>query len=97
MLQEDLLKILPMINESNAMSEELDKKVKKYPQDNIHVKTMKLCFSKHDIWSNMNHINHLSLFPIMKREQIEKRAWCREAHKSVPIWPNIGINSISQE
>ena len=27
MLQEDLLKILPMINEANAMSEELDKKV----------------------------------------------------------------------
>ena len=26
-LQEDLLKILPMINEANAMSEELDKKV----------------------------------------------------------------------
>jgi len=27
MLQEDLLKVLPMINEANAMSEELDKKV----------------------------------------------------------------------
>ena len=27
LLQEDLLKILPMINEANAMSEELDKKV----------------------------------------------------------------------
>ena len=27
MLQEDLLKILPMINEANAMSEELNKKV----------------------------------------------------------------------
>lgn len=27
LLQEDLLKLLPMINEANAMSEELDKKV----------------------------------------------------------------------
>jgi len=30
MLQEDLLKVLPMINEANAMSEELDKKVVAY-------------------------------------------------------------------
>eukprot|EP00794_Sanderia_malayensis_P003504 gene3504-4004_t len=98
LIQEDLLKILPMISEANAMSEELNKKVvfepvlispqargKKDGRTEVNVKVKNLANDNEWLWDKNKFINRKFIMQEMYQNYSDDDEWQVEEEKD-PFW-----------
>lgn len=96
LLQEDLIHILPMVNEANAMSEELDKKVKfevaliapqarglKEGRTEVNVKHKNLETGTTFMWDRNTFIDRKFMMQEMYQNYVEGDPNWNEGHKTV--------------
>lgn len=98
LLQEDLLQIMPMVNEANAMSEELNKKVKfevvlispqargqKEGRTDVSVKMKSLVDGNTWLWDRNKFLNRKYLMQEMYQNFVEGES-CDVAKEKDPFW-----------